>query len=493
VNNVIGNVRPIHVGQKPRQFDGEQAAKKRGFALRLRLLLAIRIAERAADVLTIASVAAFFLYLANAAFSLHAPLLLSQFQGLTWSTQLACFTGSVVVCLLAVESCGAYRLSGSLLHIRETACLLRAVFLPASAATIALFLLGRWALASILMLTAGVLVSAMLLQKYIFRLGIVHLRKALSLQHRVLIYGQPRSIRTLEAALRRSPKFGMLAVFTIHSSDSAAPDRDAAGPEMPMLSSGLLKLHEVDTILVAHPHPDATTVQRLTELAAGPSIPILFMAGVPGAEHDEVEYLDLDGRQLYGLDAPQQLHFHDWASRLLDIITSIALLAVFAIPMLISAMLIAITSQGPILFRQTRVGRYGNSFTIYKFRTMHTHSCGDSASPITSADPRVTRVGRFLRKASLDELPQLFNVLRGDMAMVGPRPEMPFIVADYKDVHRRRLSIKPGLTGLWQISEHRATPIHENIEYDLYYLRHRSLSLDLAVLLHTVLFAARGI
>ena len=114
-------------------------------------------------------------------------------------------------------------------------------------------------------------------------------------------------------------------------------------------------------------------------------------------------------------------------------------------------------------------------------------------SPKEPSDPRLTRVGRFLRRTSLDELPQLLNVVRGDMSLVGPRPEMPFIVAQYNDTHYQRLRVKPGITGLWQLSADRAYLIHENLEYDLYYIRNRNFFLDIAILVHTAAFAMRGI
>jgi len=102
-------------------------------------------------------------------------------------------------------------------------------------------------------------------------------------------------------------------------------------------------------------------------------------------------------------------------------------------------------------------------------------------------------VGKFLRRTSFDELPQLLNVLEGSMSMVGPRPEMPFIVERYKPEHKQRLRIKPGITGLWQLSGDRASLIHENIEYDLYYIKNRNFFMDLAILIHTSIFAMRGI
>ena len=156
-------------------------------------------------------------------------------------------------------------------------------------------------------------------------------------------------------------------------------------------------------------------------------------------------------------------------------------------------MFVRLDSPGPVFFRQKRIGLHGGAFTIFKFRTMGVQHCGSGVSPSESSDPRITRVGRWLRKTSIDELPQLWNVLRGDMALVGPRPEMPFIVEKYTPTQRARLDALPGVTGVWQLSADRCRPIHENVHYDLYYLRHRSPFFDMAILLHTIFFAMRGV
>ena len=124
---------------------------------------------------------------------------------------------------------------------------------------------------------------------------------------------------------------------------------------------------------------------------------------------------------------------------------------------------------------------------------MTTESDPYAVNPTGENDSRVTKAGRLLRKTSLDELPQLFNVLKGDMSFVGPRPEMPFIVETYRDIHRERLKALPGITGLWQLSGDREKAIHENMDYDLYYIRNRSFFLDVAILLETLLFAFRGV
>jgi lipopolysaccharide/colanic/teichoic acid biosynthesis glycosyltransferase len=144
------------------------------------------------------------------------------------------------------------------------------------------------------------------------------------------------------------------------------------------------------------------------------------------------------------------------------------------------------TSPGPAFFVQQRVGRDGALFSIFKFRTMRSDAAAYEPGPRSGSDPRITRLGRRLRATSLDELPQLLNVLRGEMSLVGPRPEMPFIAERYDAWQRRRLSVPPGLTGLWQILGRKDLPMHENLHYDFYYIRNRSLVLDAWILLKTV-------
>jgi lipopolysaccharide/colanic/teichoic acid biosynthesis glycosyltransferase len=171
----------------------------------------------------------------------------------------------------------------------------------------------------------------------------------------------------------------------------------------------------------------------------------------------------------------------------------VTLLVFLAPPLAVLALAVRIDSEGPVIFRQSRVGKNGRLVDIYKFRSMRADAPKYGFSPTESEDPRITRVGRFLRKTSLDELPQLWNVLKGDMSLVGPRPEMPFIVGQYGSRERQRLCVAPGITGLWQLSADRAFLIHENLQYDLYYIRHRGFFMDIAILLHTAVFAVKGI
>ena len=130
----------------------------------------------------------------------------------------------------------------------------------------------------------------------------------------------------------------------------------------------------------------------------------------------------------------------------------------------------------------------GVHFYIYKFRTMHMDVDPYCVKPRTLEDSRLTSVGKFLRVSCLDELPQFINVLKGDMSIVGPRPEMPFIVESYGPLEAQRLLVKPGLTGLWQIYGTRKQPIHENIHYDFEYIRNRNMLLDVSILIKTAFF-----
>jgi exopolysaccharide biosynthesis polyprenyl glycosylphosphotransferase len=172
--------------------------------------------------------------------------------------------------------------------------------------------------------------------------------------------------------------------------------------------------------------------------------------------------------------------------RMLDI--SIAsFLLILSLPFLpIICFLIRLSSPGPAIFKHERIGKDGRPLVMYKFRTMYREVNEYEEAPIRKDDPRIIPIGRFLRRTSLDELPQLWNVLKGEMSMVGPRPEMQFIVNQYEPWQKRRLSVLPGITGLWQISGRKDLPLHANLEYDFYYIQNQSLLFDLIILLETV-------
>lgn len=191
--------------------------------------------------------------------------------------------------------------------------------------------------------------------------------------------------------------------------------------------------------------------------------------------------------------------------RAFDVVISMVMLAVFFIPLMIISLLIRIDTPGPILFTQDRMGLRGRNFKLYKFRTMIADAdkhieklkhLSDRSGPVFKMknDPRITRVGQWLRASSLDEIPQIINVLKGDMSLVGPRPQVLWEAAHYDDTAKKRLRVMPGITGLWQVSGRAALSYEEMINLDIYYLENWSLGLDLKILLRTLpaIFARDG-
>jgi exopolysaccharide biosynthesis polyprenyl glycosylphosphotransferase len=218
-------------------------------------------------------------------------------------------------------------------------------------------------------------------------------------------------------------------------------------------------------------------------------------------------FLAADATRFFGLQARLK--------RLMDIVIAAGLLVATSPLFLIMALLIKRSGPGPVFFVQERLGRDGQPFLFYKFRTMEHNSddaihrqfaamfingdeegCrksnGNRKIFKMSQDPRVTRIGSWLRRTSLDELPQIFNVLRGDMSLVGPRPPIVYEIEHYQPWHMERLKVTPGLTGLWQVSGRSSVPFEEMVRLDVHYINHWSLWMDLRILLKTVPVVLQG-
>jgi len=212
---------------------------------------------------------------------------------------------------------------------------------------------------------------------------------------------------------------------------------------------------------------------------------------------------DFGGLPMINLRDPALNDVQRLVKRMFDLVLSSILIAIAMLPMAIITLLIKLDSDGPILFRQQRVGENGRLFSMYKFRSMivgadkmlhgMTEYSEDGRLFFKKADdPRVTNVGRFLRHTSLDELPQLFNVLKGDMSLVGPRPELPWLVGQYEPWQHKRLAVPQGMTGWWQINGRADKPLHLHTEEDLYYVQNYSLWMDIYILLKTPWVVVRG-
>ncbi|HRF48508.1 MAG TPA: undecaprenyl-phosphate glucose phosphotransferase [Anaerolineales bacterium] len=221
-------------------------------------------------------------------------------------------------------------------------------------------------------------------------------------------------------------------------------------------------------------------------------VPDLFQLSLNRLDVEEVGGLPLIGIKEPSLSRPGRI-----AKRALDIIAAVIILLVSAPVTLLAILLIRFDSPGPILFSQTRVGERGKTFTVYKFRSMRVgaeaeqeqlRARNEATGPLFKIrnDPRQTRFGRLLRRTSIDELPQFLNVLKGEMSVVGPRPGLPSEVAQYQPWHRQRLEVKPGISGLWQISGRSDLTFDEMCLLDIYYIENWSLALDIQIMLRTI-------
>ena len=403
--------------------------------------------------------------------------------------------------VLLLQADGAYGGIGSLLQIRETE---RALRIPAQAL---FFLLPFCLLLKLNISRATFLIAFFLtplllsLQKKMMSLAILTLHAKSYGIDRVVVYGAGDTGSRVVSKLLYSPRLGLLPVAVIDDNPATAGAYMFEmgyrrclsvlvqhGPVTP----ALLKSSQCNLLIVAIPNISPEKLMAVTHAAeqAGLSIVVIPDLAIQGCQRTGPA--DVDDFLLTSFIAPAVSKHDSIAKRAADLVLSSLLLVLLAPLFLLIALLIWLDSPGPALFVQKRVGRNGELFNIYKFRSMHTNVPPYELSPRQSCDPRITRVGRFLRRNSLDELPQLLNVFLGDMSLVGPRPEMPFIVESYNSQQRQRLQVTPGITGLWQLSAARVFSIHENVHYDLYYIRNRSLSMDVAILIHTLLFAMRG-
>jgi exopolysaccharide biosynthesis polyprenyl glycosylphosphotransferase len=333
------------------------------------------------------------------------------------------------------------------------------------------------------------------------RLGIVWLGR-----ERVLLIGEGDEIALIARKMRCHPEYGIEPVGFI--SRSATPAAQANLPVLGrVLDLDLAKVvaeHGVERVIVSHRETDERVMfellRRCRELRVKLSVlPQLFDAMGPSVEVDDVE-----GVTVIGINPPVLPRSSRFLKRAMDVAGASLLLAVTAPVQIAIVVAVKLTSPGPVLFRQRRVGRGGTCFELLKFRTMDADAesrrddlLADSKDPgwlLLDDDPRVTRVGRVLRRYSLDELPQLWNVLRGDMSLVGPRPLIESEDAGLEGWRRSRIDLTPGLTGLWQVLGRTSIPFDEMVKLDYLYVTNWSLWNDVRLMLATLpaLVSGRG-
>ncbi|MDQ7030920.1 MAG: sugar transferase [Ardenticatenia bacterium] len=259
----------------------------------------------------------------------------------------------------------------------------------------------------------------------------------------------------------------------------------------------LVQQLNVDEVIITLPWQYHRKIMRILDQCERENVRSRIVPDVFQLSLSHVYLDEIKGIPLIGTREPPLQGWNFAIKRMMDIAVAGALLVLLAPLMAIIALLIKLDSPGPVLFKQVRVGRYGRPFTLYKFRSMYADAEERLAEllPFNEADgplfkmrhdPRVTRVGRWLRRFSLDELPQLWNVLKGDMSLIGPRPALPQEVEQYEAWHRKRLEVPPGLTGLWQTSGRSDMPFEEMCLLDIYYAERWSPWLDAIIFFKTI-------
>ncbi len=315
-------------------------------------------------------------------------------------------------------------------------------------------------------------------------------RKGIGVRHAV-IYGAGFNGQRLERWITQSPQLGIDVVGFL---DDDVPSL-IKKPEKKEILGGISDLpdlardKDLELLFIAHRDLDEEQVVEIVQLCRFLKIRCWVIPSLFRFHVERVELQNIGGIPLVGFKEQFGRNSYELFKYSMDKITSTLLILLSSPVWAFVAAGIYMTMGRPIFFKQVRVGKKNKPFTILKFRTLKAQQGSQAISPELAAKEGARAIppfAAFLRKTGLDEIPQLLNVFRGDMSLVGPRPEMPFIVEKYGPLEKERLSVRPGITGLWQISEDRKRLlIHENMDYDLYYVEHMSFNLDLAILVKT--------
>lgn len=310
---------------------------------------------------------------------------------------------------------------------------------------------------------------------------------------RVLIIGSDQFASRVARSIVNAPVPCLAAAYVqLSGQEIAVAGAPVIGIDQMEKIGTLAKDVGIDDVIIAVPPARFGEIPSIMRWLAGLALPVRMVMDFGTRVVAGETMLDIDGLPVLDLTVtPADSVVYMVAKRAFDLVFSTLALVLFAPLMLFIAVAILLTSPGPIIFEQERVGLDGRIFRMFKFRTMRQDNPGESETRWTTAnDPRRTKVGAFLRRANLDELPQFFNVLRGEMSIVGPRPERPFFVEKFiKEVARynSRHYLKAGVTGWAQVNGWRGdTSIGPRVEHDLYYLRHWSLLFDFKIMFLTV-------
>jgi exopolysaccharide biosynthesis polyprenyl glycosylphosphotransferase len=325
---------------------------------------------------------------------------------------------------------------------------------------------------------------------------------------RVVIVGSNASAYEFADTLRREAPSMQVVGFVSEAESGGLDNRAVLGHVLEI--ERLHRQHGFDTLVLASPRLSAAAMEcdneswvHLLNFCEEREISLYMVSGSFSAAVTAREVTSFSGRPLIRLKDASLHPLYALVKRVLDVVCALTVLICGLPVWLIIAALVKLTSPGPLLFIQWRAGQHGQPFRMYKFRSMTADAEDQLASLVDFSslkepvfklrnDPRVTSIGAWMRRTGLDEIPQLYNVLRGEMSIVGPRPEESRLVECYTPSQRRRLKAKPGITGYQQIKNRGATSLADRVKYDLVYLKHQSLALDLYIMCRTVVVLIRG-
>jgi exopolysaccharide biosynthesis polyprenyl glycosylphosphotransferase len=375
--------------------------------------------------------------------------------------------------------------------------------LMASAAFLSYALDVRLARGYVMLAIPAVTLSC-LAARFALRKCLHHVRKSGRCMRRVIVVGHPRAVTGLARQLRRERYHGLWVVGCClpYGGVGTAENLPVYGTFRDV--GRAVRAAGADTVIVLScPELDGHALRRLGWRLERDEADLIVASSLIDVAGARTTIRPVDGLPMLHVEHPRLTGGARVLKTVFDRLAAVLLLVLTAPLMVVLSLAVKYRSAGPVLFRQVRVGKDGREFVMYKFRTMHTGAEArlaelrhrndyDGVMFKMRDDPRVTPVGRFLRRFSLDELPQVVNVLRGQMSLVGPRPPLPEEVAVYPDDMRRRLAVRPGLTGLWQVSGRSDLPWEEAVRLDLRYVENWSFSFDLVILLRTLTAVCRS-
>jgi exopolysaccharide biosynthesis polyprenyl glycosylphosphotransferase len=343
-------------------------------------------------------------------------------------------------------------------------------------------------------------------ERTVVRAVFAHRRRIGRMCRRVVIVGTNHEADAIAELFRAQPTLGYLVVGRVRGPELDLQE-DTARADMRVIDRTLhlVQAEAASGVVIASSAMNVSTSTWLIRELTERGVHVELSSTLLDISSSRITVRPLGRLPVFYIEPVLRDGWRAHAKRTFDFVLSVSLILLTAPIVLVTAILVRSTSTGPAFFRQTRIGRDGRPFTIYKLRTMvqdaesmlptlHAHNELDGPLFKMKEDPRITKVGRVLRQTSIDELPQLWNVLRGDMAMVGPRPALPSEAAQWPPHAFQRLRVRPGLTGMWQVAGRNLMRFEEYLRLDMYYVDNWSLFTDLAIVAKTIptVIARRG-